>query len=259
MAVRLNAVGCRRSESRALTISERRVVQAPTVSASEVALQIADFVIRTEIERLNLFRMHLHTTVRFASPLLLDLAELESISLADAFALITPPENWPRRPVYEFSPGFIRSLPHRQFGLGPKAGSGAWHFRKIFSNPGVAIRSIDHPDGRFGIRPCASVMGFTAAIGPCLLSAFGRTATLKLNETLPATVRISIEGRLLDQVVDHPIFTGRGYVIRRVMEDVIDGTTVINFGANLVPIMLPCYSAVMSKAGVDHTAAINSK
>lgn len=207
---------------------------ASTSSASAVALRVADFLIRFEVERLHLFRLHLHTSVRLVTPLLLDLAALEGISLTDALALLAPPQYWPWRPLYDRRPSLMRHAQRRKNWLRAVGSRHEWHFERTFANPGVVIRKIDHPHGRFAIRPCGPMLGFTAGLGPCLLSAFGSTAMLKLSEPLPQTFMAAMAGRKLDQVIDHPLFAGKKYVIRHVKPD-DDDLPIIAFGAKLVP------------------------
>lgn len=206
-------------------------VNAPTANASSVALQIANFLERTELERLQLFRLHLQMTIRRVSPLLLDLAALERISLIDASALIYPPQDWPRRPFFDLSPIPIWRVLQKKAWRQASDRREAMRFERMFANPGVVIRKFDDPRGRFAIRPCRTVLGFTAGIGPCVLTAFGSTAVLKLADQLPETLMASMAGHTLGDVVDHSIFAGRDYTIRRVTLDPADDMPVIAFHA----------------------------
>lgn len=207
---------------------------APVVSAPAVALRIADFLTRTETERLRLFRLHLHATVRRVSPLLIDLCMMEGISIGSAVALIYPPEDWPWRPLYNVPPSLARLTQQRKGWLGSPTRQDASRFERLFKNPGVIIRGVVHERGRFAIRPCGEVLGFTAAIGPCLLSAFGSTAMLKLPEMLPETLMAAMPGRQLDALVDHPAFRGRKYRVMRVMPDLNDGLPILTFRVPLI-------------------------
>lgn len=222
-----------------MTNSDHDTGAPPRLNAASVALQIADFLISTEVERLRLFRLHLQTTVRWVSPLLLDLADFESISLDHALARIRPPPNWPARPLYGFIPSTLRHSQRRRIWLRSAGSRDSWYFERTFSEPGVVVRGADHPNGRFAIRPCGPVLGFTAAVGPCLINAFSRMATLKLTEPLPEILLTSLVGRKLEQVVEHPVFSGRGYVVRRAVADPDDDLPVLVFCAQLSPFVGP--------------------
>jgi hypothetical protein len=208
--------------------------RAAQVAPASVARRIVDFLERLESERLLLFRLHLQATIRRTSPLLLDLAEFEGISLIEASSIIYPPQDWPRQPFFDSWRLPIWKTLHRRNSRPACARREAMRFERMFANPGAIIRPYDDPRGRFAIRPWRSVLGFTAALGPCVLTAFGSTAVLKLADQLPETVLASLIGRKLGLIVDHPIFAGREYSIRRVLLDPIDGMPVIAFHAKMV-------------------------
>jgi len=224
---------------RDVTADANSVLPPSPVSREAVAIRIADFLVRTEKERLDLFRLHLHATVRSASPLLLDLATHQGIDLQRASGLVRPPRDWPWRPIEDHpSVPLSRSL-QRKATLGGSTSAVSRAFEHAFAIPGVVIRGVAHPAGRFGIRPTAAVLGFTAAVGPCLLSAFGASATLKFGDPMPEALMLSMPGRPIDNVVHHPILEGRGYVIRRTFVDPIDGAPVIEFRARPVAFEMP--------------------
>ena len=83
------------------------------------------------------------------------------------------------------------------------------------------------------------LLGFVAALGPCLLAAFGPTAMLKLPEAPPETLVVAMPGREIGALVDHPLFAGRGWRIVRVERDPADGLPVIHFRVPLVPFAMP--------------------
>lgn len=209
------------------------------VSAPAVAVGIAEFLVRTETERLNLFRMHLGATVTRVSPLLTVLAAIEGVSLRDAAALIHPPTDWPWRPLFDDPSALPRRSQRRQDWLGRVGHRDVARFRRTFASPGVVIRDVDHARGRFAIRPVGKVLGFTASLGPCMLSAFGMSALLKFPYALPETLAAALPGRMLEQIVRHPIFAGCGYVVSRVQPDLSDGLPVITFRAPLVGFQMP--------------------
>lgn len=211
----------------------------PVVSAPAVALAIADFLVRTENERLRLFREHLRTTVVQVSPLLLDLAALEQIDLGAATALMRPPRDWPWRPLYERTNPVMRQWHARRLLLGEDAERGAGRFRRAYADPGVVIRDVEHPRGRFGVRPVSGVLGFTANIGQCRLTAWGPVAMFRLPEALPDTLVMSMPGRILGDIVDHPLFRDRRFRIRNVVTDPADDLPVLSFRVPLVPFAMP--------------------
>lgn len=222
-----------------MTTHGQRGMDCGVSPEAAVAFRIADFLVKTEIERVQLFRLHLRTTVNRVSPLLLELAAIEGISLSEAVTLIHPPQDWPWRPLMDHSPSVIRRSQHRKVWLGDVGRPEVTRFRRAFANPGVVVREADHPRGRFGIRPVGATLGFTAALGPALLSVFGATAVIKLPEALPETLMMALPGRPLCQVVDHPIFAGARYGIRNAMLDPADGRPVLNFRTPLVSFALP--------------------
>ncbi len=208
-------------------------------AAAATAFAIADFLARTELKRLRLFRSHLASTIHRVSPLLVHLSLLEGISLGDAFELIQPPSDWPWRQLSSAPPAMLyRSLQLRAWGSAKGRGEVA-RFRRMFASPGLVIRDPSHARGCFAIRPIGDTLGFTAALGPCTLTAFGSTGMLKLPYPLPETLAISLPGRQLGGVVDHPLFRDAGYRILRVEPDFGDGMPVIAFRAPLVPFRLP--------------------
>lgn len=215
----------------------------PADAAPVVALAIADFLVRTERERLRLFRDHLQATVVQVSPLLLELAAMEQIDLAAATALMQPPVDWPWRPHYEPSNPAMRQWHARRL-LGQDAERGAGRFRRAFAAPGVMIRDVDHPRGRFGVRPTGGVLGFTADIGPCRLTACGPVALFRFPEPLPATLVMAMPGRILGQLVDHPLFRGKAYKVRNVVTDPTDDLPVLSFKVPLVPFAMPATGVV---------------
>lgn len=211
----------------------------PAHCASTVAIGIADFLVRTETERVRLFRKHLEATVTRVSPLLPALAATEGLSLAGAVKLILPPEDWPWRPLFEFPPGLARRAQHYKVGPGSSAGAEIARFRRAFAKPGLILRDAGHERGRFAIRPVGAVLGFTAALGPCLLTAFGTSALLKLPYELPETLSLALPGRPLEQLIQHPIFEGRGYFVSRVQPCLSDRLPVVMFRAPLVGFRVP--------------------
>ncbi len=210
-------------------------------TSSDCALRIADFLLRMETERMELFRLYLQSSLRRVSPLLIDLAAFENISLKTALTCIHPPQSWPQRPLYS-PPWFrFRISQQRKYWLRRVCSHEPWHFERAFADPGVIIRRCNHAKGRYAIRPFGTVLGFSAAIGPCVLSAFGPTAVLKLPDQVPETFLASMTGRILNEIVEHPIFAQRKYIIRRAEADTFDGLPIITFGAKMLRFTGPWY------------------
>lgn len=211
----------------------------PVVSASAVALAVVDFLIRTERERMRLFRDYLRSTVVQVSPLLLEFAAMEQVDLAAAIAPMRPPQDWPWRALYDPSAPVTRQWQARRFLLGHDARRRSSRFRRTFANPGVVIRSVDHPRGWLGVRPVGGVLGFAASLGPCLLCVFDTVAMIRLPEPLPESLVIAMPGRRLGELVEHPLFRGRDYIVNRVLVDPADDLPVLAFKVSLVPFVLP--------------------
>lgn len=209
------------------------------MTAPAVALSIADFLVRTEMERLRLLRLYLRATVRLASPLLLELAFMEQIRLEDAVALIHPPQDWPWRPLDDRQPPGLQRLLRRKGSLASVRRSEVQAFRRHFANPGVVVRDADHPRGRFAIRPHGAVLGFTADVGPCMLSAYGSSAMIKFPDPLPEALLAAMPGRPIGAIIDHPMFADPNFKIRRVQPDLADGLPVLLFRAPLVAFEMP--------------------
>lgn len=203
----------------------------------QVAFEIADFLVRTETERVELFHRHLQATVRNVSPLLLDLATLQGVRLAGAVGAMRPPQDWPWRPLDDVPPVRRSRWSHYQPNFGK--GSAARRFERHFASPGVVIRGVGDPAGALAIRPVGKVLGFSAEVGACVLTAFASTAQLRLPAPLPETLAMAMPGCRLDRIVDHAIITGRDYTVRRVIVDTHDGLPVIAFSARLVPMAFP--------------------
>ena len=211
----------------------------PTSEASAVALRVANFLIQTEEERFRLFHLYLQATVRRVSPLLLDFVEMESMKLDDLALLIKPPENWPWRPMDDKALALARSYYWRKVWLRTASSRHAWQFKRTFINPGVIVREANHPNGRLAIRPCNAVLGFTAGVGPCILSVYSSSATLKLPDPVPEIVMASLPGMNLGSVVDHPIFTRRRYIIKNAEADPFDFGPLLTFSAQLTDFVGP--------------------
>jgi hypothetical protein len=62
---------------------------------------------------------------------------------------------------------------------------------------------------------------------------------LKLPDPLPLTLTGSMVGRVLDELVEHPIFVGRKNSIRRVIADPTVGVPIISFTARTLPFKGP--------------------
>lgn len=209
------------------------------VDTAAIDGRIAEFIERVEAERTHLFNQHLHATVRRTSPLLLGLATMEGISIAEAVSQCRPPENWPRMPHCDFPPSRLRVSQLRPIRKGSTNLHEERRFRRVFCDPGVIIRPVDDPRGRFAVRPHSGMLAFTAAIGPSLLSAFGATATLMLREPLPETVAIAMPGRPLRQLIDHPLFSEHPCRVLRVDSDTQAGSSILSFRVPLVPFEIP--------------------
>jgi len=188
---------------------------AHEVSEGERAalLDLAAVERRWRAVELRVFRERLVTTVRFVSPVLVDLAALEGLTLDGVVKLL--------RPGRAAAPG--RLVRRSQLAW--------WHAAHYGHRPndvdwrfGVNGRVLRHrhdPRGVLAVRAAGDTIDVAVGIGGACLETSGRTATLWLPEPLPAMVLSACVGMQLDAIADHPLFNGRGYVVT----DVRDGGT----------------------------------
>ena len=198
---------------------------------------IEAFVERTEAERRALYRAHLRCTVRFASPLLLDLLAAEELALDALVACMEPPPGWAGQlGVLPVRPVIRRLLPRVHKAFRPGARSPDQRFARCLAHGGVVVRPPSHPAGGFGIWTSADMVHAWIDMGEARLAIGGGEAHLWLPQ-LPDTIASAMPGRDLDRLVTHPLIDRRGYYVRRTRFDP-DGSPVLVIGCGVEPIDL---------------------
>lgn len=198
---------------------------------------VADFLRRCEYDRTVLYQTHLRCSVRFASPILLSLAAAEGISPAEIVREMLPPPEWPRR-----SPMDWGSSKRRMIASTVKGYPGGEFLDRTFARRlaygGYVVRLPAHPAGRFGVWAAGDTLDACVDLGPTRLLVAGSEARLRLPSGVPETLALAMVGRSVDRLVSHPLFDGRGYVVRRLLQVPSEMTQILVFGCGLEAIDL---------------------
>jgi hypothetical protein len=97
---------------------------------------------------------------------------------------------------------------------------------------GAIERWEDDPLGRLGILLRSGCLDAEVAIGAHVLWTEGPTAHLMLDATLPGTIAAAMPGRIVEQIVSHPLLAG-SYEVIDIDEDGL-GWTHITFATGMV-------------------------
>lgn len=161
------------------------------------------------------FRAELGATVRSASPLLIALLAKEGLDLDEAVALLQPLSGWPARPRLS----------------GPKtAQSVHTHLLRYYSHPRPSLFSTRPPtqisqepllartfyraDGKsLTLLVVDHSLEVEARIGPVSVETRFGELSIQFDRDLPATVFVACLGRLVEEIVDHESWRGRGWRI----------------------------------------------
>lgn len=192
-------------------------------------------------ERNRLYRLYLQTTVTKVSQLATDLAGHNGLTLGDVARRLPLPDTWPWRPGTR--PAMVTtgrwrpigsavrlkgSLSSSRFRSWPRLGRFAAHIRPFGDDAGeLAFAAVD------------DTLEAVARLGSCIVQTFQGVGRLLLPEPLPETFVAALPGRLLDDLVRHPVLTGRGYVITEVEEAEFDRAHVVTFLNALRPHSMP--------------------
>ena len=169
-------------------------------------------------------RIEIGATVRSASPVLIALLATQGLTFDQAVALIQPARSWPRRPTpsnqscqytirnplwryyMTTTPTSHQTLPARH----------AYTFHSA-NDDYVRIQVVDHS------------LEVEARIAPVWLETRFGELRVHLDEALPETIATACVGRLIEKIVDHPAWRGRGWRIVEVEEPVTSyfGQTLI--------------------------------
>jgi hypothetical protein len=178
-----------------------------------------------EAARLTSFRSYLAATVNGMSSIVPDVLSMAGSDARRALGRIRPGHLWPdntRR----------RSKPRSPM---------AAYYNRSLSTPRIGDAVILD-----GLRDWieAAIYGESLEVvlrGPgYTLTTHTGTALLKL-ESLPNTVVEACVGRAIEDVVDHQLLRGRGFVIARAAQ--VGAATMVSFDVGSLPLQVPCTTA----------------
>jgi len=210
---------------------------------SERSLNVAinRHLVQTEAARLRLYRLKLQITVGRVSPLAIDLASHGNFQLDDVARCLQPPSSWPWRDVMSGrdcatnrrwrpvgTPNGIKGMTASVPGAWPRLGPGA----------ALMLRAEDGR-GELAYVVSGNVLEAVTRLGDCILQTDQGIARVLLDDVLPETLVAALPGRRLDEMFDHPVLNGRGYVIERIRQSEPSAAHVITFRTGLLPFSMP--------------------
>lgn len=160
------------------------------------------------VEAAAAFRAELGVIVRSASSLLISLLAIDGLTLDVAVTLIEPGRPWPRQPRLAGRSFGHRVSNHllRYYIAGTPAGRSA--------EPPVSQHTFYREDGDYlTMKVVAHSLELEARIAPLWLETRFGELRVQLDEALPETIAIACVGRLIEEVVDHHAWRGRGWRI----------------------------------------------
>ncbi|MES3150869.1 hypothetical protein [Sphingomonas faeni] len=211
----------------------------PSARCLDVAIN--RHLVQTEVARLRLYRLKLQITVGRVSPLAIDLAAHGGFQLDDVARCLQPPSSWPWRDVMggrgcatnrRWRPvgthtgikGMTASVP----GAWPRLGPGA----------ALMLHAADRR-GELAYAVSGNALEAVTRMGDCILQTDQGIARVLLDDVLPETLVAALPGRSLDDMFDHPVLSGRGYVIERVRQPEPSAAHVVTFRTGLLPHSMP--------------------
>jgi hypothetical protein len=161
------------------------------------------------------FRAEIGTAVRSASPLLISLLAIEGMTLDDAVETLGPRPGWPARPRLS---GLKAALPvsshmFRHYMMARQSQFSSTGPTQITQHPLLSCRFDRAVGGHFTLNVVDHSLEIEARIGPVLIETRFGELSLELDFELPATVFAASVGRLLEEIVDHEGWRGRGWRI----------------------------------------------
>lgn len=166
------------------------------------------------------FRTELGEVVRSASPLLISMLAIEGLTLDDAVASLEPKPLWPSRPRLSGSAKGVQMNPHHvryhalrpsQFMARPPA--------QITQRPVVA-RMFDRTGGGYvELQVVDHSLEVEARIGPAWIETRFGELSIELDRQLPGTILADCAGRLVEEIIDHQSWRGRGWRIAAIAEE----------------------------------------
>lgn len=192
-------------------------------------------------ERNRLYRLHLQTTVTKVSQLATDLAGHSGLTLGDVADRLPLPGAWPWR----IGEGrlMVTSRRWRPIGSAVRLKGGvsssalrSWPRLGPFA---ANIRPYGDDDGELAFVAVDDVLEAVARLGSCIVQTFRGSGRLLLPEMLPETLVVTLPGQPLDDLVQHSVLCGRGYVITDVEKAEYDQAHVVTFTNGLRPHSMP--------------------
>lgn len=166
------------------------------------------------------FRAEIGAAVRSASPLLAPMLAMDGMTLDGAAMLLDPQLGWPGRPRLSGTKGsrsvHSHLLRHHLAGLTPTSGT-QWA-AQISSSPLVG-RRFERVDGDYlRLEVADHSLELEAQIGPIHVRTRFGELRIQLNFDMPLTLAGACVGRLVEEIVDHASWRGRGWRIAAVEE-----------------------------------------
>lgn len=204
-------------------------------------LAINRHLVQTEVERIRLYRLKLQITVGRVSPLAVDLAAHAGFQLDVVSCRLRPPPSWPWSALTARGD---RMANRRWRPIGTSTGikgmnasvPGAWP--RLAHGAALMLPASDRR-GELAYVVSGNVLEAVTRMGDCILQTDQGIARVLLDDRLPETLVAALPGRSLDDLFDHPVLTGRGYVIERVRQPEPSAAHVVTFRTGLLPLSMP--------------------
>lgn len=167
------------------------------------------------------FRAELGGVVRSASPVLVSLLALEGMSLDEAVGLLQPTFGWPALPRLA-GPTRARSahLNLARYYSQARISQFAKRWPRPTCERPFYSRMLDRADGGYlTLQVIDHSLEVEASIGPALIESRFGELSIEFNRELPATVFAACVGRLIEEIVDHESWRGRGWRITATTEE----------------------------------------
>jgi hypothetical protein len=218
----------------------------PQPAADAILHRIEGFIKETEAERLRLYRLHLQATIRRVSPLISDSAAFAGSRLRVLVEDLSPPPSWPWR---------MAGTPfHNPFRAAKCSANGP----ASLTRPGVLrkagaknwlTRSFNGMRGELSLVVEGGSLEAFVSLGTAYMQTHAGVASVMLPDPLPETVAAALPGRLLEELVQHPIIDGRGYVVDQVHPPTHWPGHVVIFRTGLLPFDMPWGDALAAELG----------
>lgn len=160
---------------------------------------------------LEVFRAEMGTTVRSASLLLTPLFAELGMTLDEAVTMIQPMADWPNHPPLLGSKGALRSQSHIHHYYSPGLR------RTHITRPPLNSCTFDLPSGGYlMLQIFDHSVDLIAGIGNVVISTRFGELRVEFLDQIPEAIFGSCVGRLIEEVVDHSGWRGRGWRIVKI-------------------------------------------